>query len=117
MKRSIFIVLFFSGAVALGSKCFSQTDHELIQNEYQRFERADADLNKAYQELLTSCDEVRKDKLIKAERAWLTFRDTEASLESDGPRGGTLERLTFNSVLANLTEERVKSLKDTFSSF
>jgi uncharacterized protein YecT (DUF1311 family) len=66
---------------------------------------------------LSSCDEVRKEKLVKAQRAWLAYRDAEASLESDGFRGGTGELLTANGVLANLTEGRVKSLKDTFSSF
>ena len=66
---------------------------------------------------MTTCDGVRKEKLVKAQRAWLGYRDTEAELESDGFRGGTAERMTSAGVLANLTEERAKSLQDTFSSF
>ena len=60
---------------------------------------------------------MRKEKLVKAQRAWLGYRDTEAELESDGFRGGTAERMTSASVMANLTEDRVKALEDTFSSF
>jgi uncharacterized protein YecT (DUF1311 family) len=117
MKRYVLVMVSFCAAATLATNSFSRGDLDMIRSEYERFDRADAELNKVYEELLASCDEVRKEKLVKAERAWVAYRDAEASLESDGPRGGTLERLTNASVLANLTEERVKSLKDTFSSF
>jgi uncharacterized protein YecT (DUF1311 family) len=117
MKRYLFIIVFLCASATLGPNLFSQTQAELTRREFARFERADTKLNKVYQELLATCDEVRKEKLVKAQRAWVAYRDAEAELESDGPRGGTAERMTFASVIANLTEERVKSLQDTFSSF
>jgi uncharacterized protein YecT (DUF1311 family) len=117
MKRCIFFLLFCCVGATPEPNSFSQTDRDLARSAYARFQLADAELNRVYREFLASCDEVRKEKLVKAQRAWLAYRDAEASLESDGFRGGTGELLTANGVLANLTEERVKSLKDTFSSF
>ena len=117
MKRCLSIIVFLCAAATLGPNSFSQTQAELTRREFARFEQADAKLNKVYKEFLTTCDGVRKEKLVKAQRAWLGYRDTEAELESDGFRGGTAERMTSAGVLANLTEERAKSLQDTFSSF
>jgi uncharacterized protein YecT (DUF1311 family) len=117
MKRYLLLIAFLCAAATLTANSFAQSQAELTESEYARFERADAKLNKVYKKLLASADAVRKEKLVKAQRAWLAYRDAEATLESDGFSGGTAERMTSASVMANLTEDRVKALEDTFSSF
>ena len=58
-----------------GPNSFSQTDRDLARSAYARFQLADGEFNKVYREFLASCDEVRKEKLVKAQRAWLACRD------------------------------------------
>ena len=57
-------------------------------------------------------DEERQRKLVKAQRAWLAYRDAEADFEADEVRGGTAYSMEYNGARTNLTNERVKALRE-----
>lgn len=75
------------------------------------FEKADARLNKIYQATLNSLDEIGRKKLIASERAWLAFRDAEATYEADSERGGSIVPMVYASAATQLTEQRIKMLQ------
>jgi len=77
----------------------------------KRFAKADAELNVIYKKLLASLDDVAKEKLRVAQRAWVAFRDAEAVFEADESRGGTIEPLLVLTTKADLTEERINVLR------
>ena len=113
MKKCIFIISFVLVFQNLAPKAFSQTQAELNREAAARFERTDAQLNDVYKRVLASAaavDDERKQKLIKAQRAWVVFRDAEAEFEADEFGGGTAYSMEYNGVRTNLTEERVKAL-------
>jgi uncharacterized protein YecT (DUF1311 family) len=118
MKRCIFIIPFFLVFEYLAPEAFSQTQAELNREAAAEFERADAELNDLYKRVLAGAAEVddeRKQKLIKAQRAWPAFRDAEAEFEADEVRGGTAYSMEYNGARTNLTEERVKALRKLLS--
>ena len=79
--------------------------------ENARFEKADRELNAAYNDLMQQLDDGRREKLRLAQSAWLHFRETNADFEADAARGGTLAPLIKVTVLADMTEARTAELK------
>ena len=113
MNKFIFTILLFALFAGLASNVLSQTQAELNREAAATFQRADARLNDIYRRVLASAaavDDERKQKLIKAQRAWVVFRDAEAEFEADNLRGGTAYSMEYDGVRTNLTEERVKAL-------
>ena len=49
--------------------------------------------------------------LVKAQRAWIAFRDAECELEGFQARGGTMEPMLVEGCKARLTIERTRQLK------
>ncbi len=77
------------------------------------FERADAELNKTYETLLTKLPDAEgKEKLKESQRGWLAFRDAEAAFAADQARGGSMAPTIRYEVMAELTQQRIKQLKD-----
>lgn len=54
------------------------------------------------------------DRMIKAERAWITFRDTECSFQSTLFLNGSGEGTVFLGCLAQMTFERVTKILQPF---
>ena len=77
------------------------------------FKKDDAGLNQAYSDLKTYYAKipVAKAGLIKAQRAWLAFRDAECGLEAAGEQGGTAQPMIFNQCLSRLTRLRTDQLQ------
>jgi uncharacterized protein YecT (DUF1311 family) len=114
MKGCFLIVLCFLVYASLALVALSQSQVELNREAAAEFERADAQLNDIYKRVLASAgavDDERKQKLIKAQRAWILFRDAEAEFEADEVRGGTAYSMEYNGARTKLTEERVKALQ------
>ena len=118
MKEHILTILLGSVLISLAPSGFSQSQIELTRQAAAEFEKADAQLNDIYKKALANAaavDEERKQKLIKAQRAWLLYRDAEAAYEADDLRGGTAYSMEYNGARTTLTEERVKTLKQLLS--
>lgn len=76
-----------------------------------RYEKAQQDLNAAYQSLLKKQDAIGKNKLRAAQTAWLQFRQANADFLADAARGGTLAPVITITTLMEMTEARVKELQ------
>ena len=93
---------------------------------YDAYSQADQILNKVYRSVVAGLktaspgekvgdDEKEKLKrLIKAEQAWIAFRDAECDLQGVEMLGGTGEGLAVSGCLLELTKQRAKSLSDLF---
>ena len=80
--------------------------------QYQRYKRADRELNRVYRLLLSHLDADQKRMTTSAQRSWLTFRDTDcaaAGLNWAGQNGKERPVVEF-SCLADRTEERIRHL-------
>ena len=78
-------------------------------NEYKK---ADAALNKTYQELAAMLDEDEKAQLKTAENAWLKYRDTNCEFVADQYKGGSIRPMIAAICLADVTSNRTTELKN-----
>jgi len=70
----------------------------------------DRKLNQAYQQLQKTLSKVRRGELVKAQRAWIVFRDANCDFYFD-PEGGSMARLNAEQCLLSTTANRVKELE------
>lgn len=90
----------------------AQSQSQMNREEYARFEKADANLNKIYAQVLAKLDDEGKAKLRAAQRAWVTFRDAQAELDADLMRGGSAAPLLHSGSMKVNTERRIADLKE-----
>ena len=78
-----------------------------------QFKKDDAGLNDVYGRLKENYAKIpaAKSGLLKAQRAWLTFRDAECKLEAVGEAGGTAQPMIFDQCLSRLTQLRTEQLQ------
>jgi len=97
---------------------FSQTQREMIEDAHLTYFKVDKKLNEIYQQLLVTrgLDAVFIKNLKNAQRQWIKFRDAQFELIYPGGKS-TSDLMTLTdsqaAFLANLTEERVKILRET----
>jgi uncharacterized protein YecT (DUF1311 family) len=80
----------------------------------KEYKQADTELNKVYQQLLSSRSADGQKKLRAAQRAWIVFRDAEAEFVRQDWVGGSGQAAAVNSALAVLTRDRVRQLRERF---
>jgi uncharacterized protein YecT (DUF1311 family) len=78
----------------------------------EEYKGADAEMNKAYQTLLSSRDSDGAQKLRAAQRAWVVFRDAEAESVREDWNGGRGQNAAVNSALTTLTRNRTRELME-----
>jgi len=108
--------LLLAGILSLGW-VFAQTQVQMNETARAEYQRADAELNKTYNEVLQQhrTDAVFLSKLRRAQRAWLTFR--EAEVEAVFPAAnpsheyGSIYPVCRFRLLKTLSEERLSQLK------
>jgi len=87
------------------------------------FERADAELNAAWREVIAGAREADREidrdhdrrpaseaKLREAQRAWIVFRDAHCTYDSYESRGGSMEPMLYHGCRAALTRARIRQL-------
>ena len=90
----------------------AQTQAAMNVQARAEFERADAELNKTYEALLTKVPDAEgKEKLRQSQRAWLAFRDSEAAFAAAQARGGSIAPTMRYETMTELTQQRIKQLK------
>lgn len=73
----------------------------------------DIKLNRAYQTLMKQLGtKAAKLKLVKAQHAWLAFRNAACEFDSDGMSSGTGYSVLYKGCLASMTTERTTKLNE-----
>jgi len=83
---------------------------DMLQCEGEELDRQDARLNDAYKKLMSKLSPDRKKALLKAQRAWIKFREANCDYWYD-PQGGTAARLNASGCLLTTTAARAKELE------
>jgi uncharacterized protein YecT (DUF1311 family) len=78
-----------------------------------RYQTASQDLADVLAQLNKKLDATGRERLNKAQAAWILFRDANADFMADVARGGTLAPVIRKTVLADMTEARSRELKKT----
>ena len=106
--------LIITGAAAQADNC----DTTMAQQEMNRcadlaFQAADGELNDAYADAVAFARELDsagaggvEDRLRKAQRAWVAYRDAACDADAFLFDGGSMQPLIYSSCLSRLTELR-----------
>ncbi|MBC8137663.1 MAG: DUF1311 domain-containing protein [Fibrella sp.] len=93
------------------------TLEETIEEQKKQYRLADRALNTEYKKLYAGMDGAGREKLMKAQRAWIAFRDANAMLRGDSMRGkapasatGKGGELLLYTALREMTEVRATEL-------
>ncbi|WP_027663865.1 lysozyme inhibitor LprI family protein [Rhizobium leguminosarum] len=99
-----------------------KTQSDMTSCEAVRHEAADKVLNAQYKKTRAVLAAIDKDldgdmkgaeqALVKAQRAWIDYRDAECDAFGFQARGGTMEPMLVAGCLANITDKRTKELKE-----
>jgi uncharacterized protein YecT (DUF1311 family) len=87
-----------------------QTQSEMNACAAQRWQTSDRELNQIYQALIPQLSNNRRQQLITAQQAWVTFRDSECTFSSSLAEGGSMQPMLRSGCLSNLTEIRNSEL-------
>lgn len=113
MKNLFLAMIVLASASAFAENCDNaSTTIETRLCLDRKLQKADVQLNKNYKSCMNKLDQTAKSKLLKAQRAWIAFRDAQCEFSADEMRGGTLETVLLLGCNASMTEERAEELKD-----
>ena len=90
----------------------SQPEMNLCSRRH--YEKADAELNKVYEQLMLELAGYEKDhrpKFQEAQSLWLKYRDANCDSEAAIYEGGTIRPTVYYSCLASVTRERTRGIK------
>lgn len=96
----------------VSSLSFAQTQMEMNEQAADNYKKIDLQLNKVYKQLLSlTKDQKKKDLLIKAQRAWVSYKEAHCKYDESFYEGGSMQPLVYYTCLQEVTEERIKQLK------
>ncbi|TAG94561.1 MAG: DUF1311 domain-containing protein [Oscillatoriales cyanobacterium] len=87
-----------------------QTQTELNICSGVDYQRADKELNQVYNQVRDQLSANRRQQLIIAQRAWISFRDADCKFARSEVEGGTMAPLIFNNCLQDMTKKRISEL-------
>lgn len=79
---------------------------------HEQWKAADKRLNDVYKQLMSRLDATGRSRLVKAELAWIAFRDAEVRFHEDRMRGGTGAGTLGEQMKTSLTVSRADTLSD-----
>jgi uncharacterized protein YecT (DUF1311 family) len=99
----------------------AQTQMDMNMCSQRDYDKADKALNEQYKKTRAAMVAIDADldaglkgaekALVKAQRAWVDYRDGECEAEGFQARGGSMEPMLISGCKATLTEQRTKELK------
>ncbi len=91
----------------------SSNQHELHVCADEAYKKTNAELNATYQEIMGRLkdDGPTRDMLVRAQRAWLTFRDAECDFATFAAKDGSIWPMLNLQCLDGLTAKRITDLK------
>ncbi|MBJ2348673.1 MULTISPECIES: lysozyme inhibitor LprI family protein [Pseudomonas] len=107
------IPLLFISTVQADACANATTQGDMNQCAAQENKAADKELNSLYKQITARLmdNAHAKQLLVKAQRAWIEFRDAECSFSASGVEGGSVYPMIHDECITNLTKARVEALK------
>ena len=97
------------------NKCLESPDGQstagMVQCAGAELEVQDKALNAAYRDLSSGMNARQKANLVKAQRAWIAFRDADCGARYD-PDWGTISTINANMCMLRRTVERTIELEE-----
>lgn len=96
---------------AVSNVSHAQTQSDMNQSANADYKKADAELNKAYRDVLNKLDASGKTDLKAAQNAWIKYRDLDCKFQSGGAAGGSIQAMVVAGCLTDKTTARTAELR------
>ena len=92
-----------------GTECSrnAETTAEMQSCADEALGQVDSQMNGAYQALIERLEPAGVERLRRAQRAWVAFRDSECAFRGLATEGGTMNPVVITECLAGLTASRL----------
>jgi uncharacterized protein YecT (DUF1311 family) len=90
----------------------AQSQQEMNRDARERYDKADAELNKVYKKLIAGIVKEQKNALTDAQLAWIKFRDANCACWASPNKGGSIYPLIYYGRMKTMTEERTAELRE-----
>ena len=117
MKNFQWLVLAAVGfflAGASGEEDPAPTSMEGLLTVTEAYEQAQVNMGEVYRKLMTALTPVGKERLKKAQTAWLQYRESQSGFMCFHLAGGPYERMEYYAQLRKETDRRAIDLKKTY---
>lgn len=96
-----------------GTECSrnAETTVEMQSCADEALSQIESQLNDIYDALIQRLDTEGADRLRRAQRAWIAFRDAECRFQGLAAEGGSMNPVIVTECLASLTERRFADLE------
>lgn len=111
MTRSLICIISVALLLTTVAQIRAQTQAAMNAAAAADFRKADVDLNKTYQTVLTKLPTAEKQKLKEAQRAWVASRDDETARAAREAEGGSMAPTIRYQTMTDLTRKRITELK------
>ena len=108
-KKYSFIIMFI--VLSANFNLAAQTQAEMNKTAHDDFKKADAELNKVYNQVMKILNGKEKQLLISSQKDWLKFRDSHCKFEIEQYNGGSIQPLIYSTCLTERTNDRIDDLK------
>lgn len=95
----------------------SQSQNEMNQQAENNFKKADAELNRVYNQFIDMLKGKDKEVLINSQLTWIKFRDSNCEFWARQCFGGSLYPLLYFGKKIEMTKARTAELKDAIKEF
>lgn len=113
--KYLFLVVLLPAPSLAAAQCKDAVSTKDMQECMDEWKKSDAELNRVYQETLKKLKPEQATLLKRAQHAWLSYRDAQCDADYKMYAGGTAAPLALTQCRVILTQERTKTLKDTYS--
>src|SRR5262249_37165403 len=113
LASAVVVTLLLTAHTAFAAQpdCANATDQgTLTQCANNSLKASDAKLNQTFRALQAKVSKPGKDKLQKAQRAWIAWRDAQCAFNTLGSNGGSVHAMAQASCLDDLTQAQTKLL-------
>ena len=111
------VLLFLLLILGTPGVVLAQNQHELNVAAEAEFQKADAELNRVYQQLMAKLDKPSRERLIDAQLLWIKFRDADARARAEVNQGGSIYPMIVSGSRASATRARIAELKEWIDEF
>lgn len=103
----------YKNLVSQTNNCANASNQaEINRCALQNAQAADKKLNQTYQTLLPKLAASQKQNLVKAQRAWIEFKDSNCAYEKNRFEKGSIAPMVYHNCMERVTKQRTTDLEN-----
>jgi len=117
MKKIVILCLMLPCSVYAIDCNDAKTQKEMTACAKIKNDKADKELNKIYNYVMSHLDRPNMEKLKRTERVWVSYKETHCNATAGLYDGGTMQEMIRYDCLTEVTKHRIINIENTYREF